>query len=131
MRPDTYKALTVKEKRWVFGRLVSDNKIIDKEPNPSPLLHGYCDVEDNRTYEVIPGTVCMSTGITDRNKRELYEGDIIGAYLDEVFPEERITLLIVWHDYGFFGLDSEGNFTALEKQWVQDNFEFLKSWHEL
>ena len=131
MRPDTYKALTVTEKKWVTGYLAAEDLIIEKSLNSSSIMFGHCEDVDHKKHEVIPGTVCMSTGMTDKNRRELYEGDIIGAYLDDVFPEERITLIIVWHDYGFFGLDIEGNFTALDKQWVHDNFEFLKSWHDL
>lgn len=37
-------------------------------------------VEDNGIFEIAPDTVCQCTGLTDKNGRKIFEGDIVQDY---------------------------------------------------
>lgn len=75
--------------------------------------------------QIIRETVCENTGIPDKNKTIIFENDIISAHPDELFPDDEIRLIVVWHDYGWFGKDSKGGFISLESKWVNELFEVV------
>ena len=68
MREILFKAKRWSDGKWVYGDL---NHLQD-----SVIIHWYnngCRVAD----EVDPSTVCQYTGLTDRNGKKIFEGDII------------------------------------------------------
>ena len=109
---------------WIYGDVqqnVDAVKIREQEPN---IQHGA------RSFVVIPETVGQYTGLTDIHGVKIFEGDIIEAHLDELFPDLAITLIVVWSDYGWFGRDMEGNVDSLERKWVSDFFEIIGNIHD-
>ena len=46
--------------------------------------------------EVIPETVGQYTGLTDKNGVKIFEGDILGGYLDDNYPENLTVMEVVW-----------------------------------
>ena len=78
-----------------------------------------------KSFVVIPETVGQYTGLTDIHGVKIFEGDIIEAHLDELFPDLATTLIVVWSDYGWFGRDMDGNVDSLERKWVSDFFEII------
>ena len=46
--------------------------------------------------EVLPETVGQYTGLTDKNGVKIFEGDILGGYLDDNYPENQTVMEVVW-----------------------------------
>ena len=50
-------------------------------------------------FLVISETVGQFTGLTDKNGRRIFEGDILGGYLDDNYPENQTVMEVVWCNY--------------------------------
>ena len=49
--------------------------------------------------EIDPETVGQYTGLTDKNGVKIFEGDILGGYLDDNYPENQTVMEVVWCNY--------------------------------
>ena len=111
-------------KEWIYGDVqqnVDAVKIREQEQSIQRIA---------KSFVVIPETVGQFTGLTDIHGVKIYEGDIIEAHFDELFPDLATTLVVVWSDYGWFGRDMEGNVDSLERKWVSDFFEIIGNIHD-
>ena len=95
MREILFQAKRWRDGKWVYGDL---NNLQD-----SVIIHWYnngCRVSD----EVDPSTVCQYTGLTDKNGKKIFEGDVLkiakksdglGAYF---FPplEYPVNVMVKW-----------------------------------
>ena len=88
------------------------------------------DFDSHGVYEVEPESVCQFTGLTDKNGKEIYEGDIVKYYQPYA---KRTDIHIVKWDYNWagFGLFEKDNAWCKELDWVKiKNIEIIGNIHQ-
>jgi uncharacterized phage protein (TIGR01671 family) len=97
MREILFKAKRWSDGKWVYGDL---NQLQD-----STIIHWYnngCRVAD----EVDPSTVCQYTGLTDKNGKKIFDGDVVRRETDYYGKHKVYDEPVVWEDdieKGFLG----------------------------
>jgi len=75
------------EKGWVYGDLVHNQRVTTTGLQPRVMVGG---------YEVIEDTVGQFTGLTDKNGKEIYEGDIVQGFYKGRYKEQKLVCVIGW-----------------------------------
>ena len=94
---------SVGSKGWVYGDLVHNIKITCEKDIPRVMVGG---------YEVYEDTIGQSTGLYDKDGREVFEGDIIRVRYND---RDLFDAPIVWVDRlaGFFMKEDERCFSHI------------------
>ena len=80
-----------KSQDWVYGVPFTDSD-------------GYCIMKNKFAERVVEcETVGQFTGLTDKKDNMIFEGDILSANLDDLFPDNETRLVVEWHDNGWYG----------------------------
>ena len=79
---------------WCFGDLSFDR---EGKPHIRFWAHnGYL------VRAVVPETVGQFTGFVDKNKKRIFEGDILASRYDKDYPEDVSYELVLWEGNGWY-----------------------------
>lgn len=88
---------------WYYGCLLRDNVSgIYAIVTYVNLGGNIQDLSEINIFSVLPETVGQDTGLTDKNGKKIFEGDILKGYLDDEFPQNCTIALVVWFGFGWF-----------------------------
>lgn len=140
MREILFRGKRVDGYGWVFGDLIHD-----EAENNRPRINIGRDYSTGTFYSgkaprVIPATVGQFTGLTDKNGKKIFEGDIIksitldtnteqlavvgfGKFIDENNDDEYLGFYIEFDGF-------RTTITQLEMEEVKDRFEVIGNIHD-
>lgn len=100
MREILFKARRLDNGEWVEGYYIGPIGVLD--------VHEICDVHDitGPRVEVDPSTVCQYTGLTDKNGKKIFDGDVVRRETDYYGKHKVYDEPVVWEDdieKGFLG----------------------------
>jgi len=96
-----FRGKRVDNGEWVYGLLVYQNHIrvfspCKSLPDEDGKIYEWADIQE---YEVIKDTVGQSTGHYDKNKIEIFNGDIVSFYVrNDYFNKILKTGYVFWND---------------------------------
>lgn len=136
MRKVLYRGQRKNNHEWVFGNYVKDDYDDKTYIVTTDASKGYSIM----VYEVIPETVGQCANLFDKNKKEIFEGDIIRVLTLDTGDERRAIIGFGnfieennGDEYIGFYIKYEGmksTITQLSMEEVKDRFEIIGNIHD-
>jgi len=118
MREILFRGKRIADGKWMYGL---------------PSYDEYGNIEEIQVWDgedisfclVDPETICQYTGLTDKNGKKIWEGDILSGYLDDDFPEAETRVLVLWQENGWCAKQLECNGYEKLDVWYSEYFEVI------
>ena len=120
---------------WVVG-LPTRKHPFDKKINRIQLLDDYYENDITEFFyvkNVIPETVGQYTGLTDKNGKKIFEGDIVVCKqaINGNWIDYHIEIGFVEMEHGAFGLHRKQGYYRPFKDWLEDyEYEVIGNIHD-
>lgn len=125
-----YRAKRTDNGEWVEGSLITGVFFRLGQDIPYILCPDKADydcfddfTEENGIFEVDPSTICQCTESNDKNRKLIFDNDIMVAHLDDEFPEDVTYERVMWHNNGFYMQQIGSDDYELIDEFAQNNFE--------
>lgn len=130
MREILFKAKRIDNGAWVEGYVFDDGFADSKRLFVGGLvIMDYKGTADDRWnvgtafYEVIPDTICQYTGLTDKNGRKIWEGDIVKCNYNNYGEKEVYVGKVIFREDNCIFVVTNGKSTDYE--WWNEEKEVI------